>query len=374
MRSEPESSRFTDPTGREIVRLTNSDSHDLHTYYDVSPWNHDARYIAFSSAAPRTLSIDHRDTKASRSGEIYVLDTNTHALKRLATDTFWQTHTGSFSTWHPTENRVYFYRGPDRVAAVNADTGETVSEFDGGLRQLSPDGEVFAYTTIDSDGDGATDGVYTVREDGTDPRRLCSTREIYDLTPNKDRFDIDAMSLGNTKWSPDGRHLLVAMFVWSANTVQDGDVQRSLYIVSRDGSEKRWLSYFGHHHSWSPDGSSILYSGYVDFDHGIRETPRLFLVDFDGSNNRVIIDEPLGGHPILDLTGRYITTWDREHVILVDLERQSVENVATLSPSFDMSHRGTHPHSLFSPDGKSILYNSAQTGTSQLYLIPDVVP
>ena len=49
-RSKPEFSRFTDPTGKEIIRLTNSDMEDTHSYYDISPWNHDRRFIVFSTA------------------------------------------------------------------------------------------------------------------------------------------------------------------------------------------------------------------------------------------------------------------------------------------------------------------------------------
>ena len=94
------------------------------------------------------------------------------------------------------------------------------------------------------------------------------------------------------------------------------------------------------------------------------------MINFDGSGKEVVIDQPLGGHPIASPDGSMITTWDDKGVILVDLEAQSVEYLAMFVPDFDhRSHRGTHPHFLWSLDGSQILYNSAQSGRSHLYRV-----
>ena len=194
------------------------------------------------------------------------------------------------------------------------------------------------------------------------------------MTPNNDLFHIDQMTVGNTKWTPDAQHMLVAM--WIKATPDDlspwrSPFRRSIYIVSRDGSERRWLTFFGHHHSWTANGTKVLYSGYLTHtDAGQQDEPRLHMIDFDGKNKEVVIDHPLGGHPIASPDGSKITTWDREGVILVDLKTRSVDHIAAFGPHCDHnSHRGTHPHCLWSLDGSRILYNSAQSGRSHLYRV-----
>lgn len=365
-RGPSEKTVFEDPlTDWTIWRLTNSQMDDKHTYYDICPWSADQKFIVFSSADPKSLTLQYGDNLASEKGQVYVMDTEKYELRKIADNAFFTTHTGAHPMWHPVQKKVYYYQAPGRVGVVDALTGRLERVMEGGIRQLSPDGELFAFPSNDarySEGRG----IYTMREDGSDVHRIASTEGLYALTPNKVKFEVSEMTIGNTKWTPDGQHMLVAMWVHSRP-----HLRRSLYVVSRDGSQKRWLTYMGHHHSWSPDGKSVLYCGWKEYtDEGARGEPRLFLVDFDGSNNRVVIEEPLGGHPAMDPTGKMIVTWDEEGVILVRIDEQKVDRLASFGPGFDMSHAGTHPHCLWSPDGTQILYNSAQTGTSQLYLIP----
>jgi len=373
-RHDSEMTKFEDPiSGRTIWRLTNSQMEDKHSYYDISPWSPDQRYIVFSTANPHDLAAEHRDTMATGRGQVYIMDTETFGLTRIAGGAFYNSHTGAFALWHPQKNRVYFYVGPEQVAVVDVASGQIVHTMSGSIRQLSPDGRKFAWTSNDISSDMIR-GVYTMNEDGSDVQLIVSLKDLYELTPNKDEFDIDQMTVGNTKWRPDGQYMLVAMWV----KAKPDDLEpwrtryrRSIYVVGRDGSERRWLTYFGHHHSWTADGQQVLYSGYkTHTSEGVREDPRLYLINFDGTDKRIVIDEPLGGHPIANPDGTMITTWDDESIILVRVPEQKVERLASLNPGFDMTHRGTHPHCIWSLDGRQILYNSAQTGHSQLYLIP----
>jgi Tol biopolymer transport system component len=373
-RRGPEMSAFTDSaTGRTIQRLTNSQMEDKHTYYDISPWSADGRLLAFSSAHPDDLKSAHRDSWATDRGEVYLMDTETFELRRIADDGFYITHTGTGAMWHPSGEKIYYYSAPNEVSVVNVQSGRKEHVMSGGIRQLSPDGAKFAWTVNDPSPSYPQRGVYTMSEDGSEAQLIVPTDALYKLTPNRDCFALEQMTVGNTKWTPDGRHMLVAMWVKSAPgdiTPWNSKPRRSIYIVSRDGSERRWLTFFGHHHSWTANGTQVLYSGYMEHsDDGVRKVPRLYLIDSDGSNKRIVVDQPLGGHPIASPDGSLITTWDDEGVILVDVAKQKVEYLAMLQPSFDMTHYGTHPHCIWRQDGGAILYNSAQSGHSQLYQI-----
>ncbi len=373
-RSGSERIAFRDAvTGRTIWQLTDSQMEDKHTYYDISPWSTDQRYVAFSSGDPHYLSIQHRDNLAACGGEIFVMDTeDDYAISRVAGDAFFTTHSGAHAMWHPTALKLYYwYRAPDRIGVVDLETGEFAREMSGGIRQMSPDGKAFAWNCNDPEyGEGR--GIYLMAEDGSDVRRIVSTEALYALTPNRDAFDVADMWVQNTKWRHDSAYIMLA------SRTPKGAVNnyyKHIYIVSRDGSEVWWVTDYGHHHSWTPDGTQVLYCDWKQrerFEGFPREEPRLYLIDADGSNRRMVLDEPVAGHPLMDPTGTRIVTWDRKGVILVWVDRQEVAYLATFGEGFEMSHRGTHPHAVWSPDGTQILYNSAQTGHSQIYMIPEI--
>ena len=388
VRCLPERSTYVDQhTGRTIEQLTSSPLSDVHTYYDISPWSPGGRYMVFSSANPNDLTIAHRDTFATDNGRLYLMDLETYELRLLAENTFHNTHTGAFPVWHPTKCEVFYYTAPEEVSVVDAEWsrlgqrgGKVLRKMKGGIRQISPDGNLLSWTTNDIRTD-LPRGVYTMPSDAgsgdqqdADLTLIAPTEDLYEMTPNNDLFHIDQMTVGNTKWTPDAQHMLVAMWIKSRPddlSPWKSPHRRSIYIVSRDGSERRWLTFFGHHHSWTAEGTKVLYSGYrIHTDEGQQDEPRLYMINFDGTGKEVVIDQPLGGHPIASPDGSKITTWDREGVVLVDLKKQSVDHIAAFGPHCDHnSHRGTHPHCLWSLDGSRILYNSAQSGRSHLYRV-----
>jgi hypothetical protein len=357
---------FEDPDGRPVIQLTDNKLESKHAYYDICPWSRGDRYLAVSSTDPAALRGKHRDNLSTNAGQMFLMDMKTFAMARIATNCFYTTHNGMMPIWHPQRDKLYYRLADEKFATFDLETGERTVN-DGKLRQLSPDGTLFAsqLNPYDRPDNPEEVGFYTMREDGSDYRRILSIQQVYDVTRNKDQFDISQMTIGNPKWTPDSRHLLLTMWVAGKRRVQ-----RSLYVADRNGKNLRWLTYFGHHHSWTPDGKSVLFNDWKTItDDGNWQDPRMFMVDFDGSNRRVIFDHPVGSHPCIDPTGTMIADFDGRGIWLVRVKEQKFERLAAFRKGFDMSHVGTHPHCVWNHAGTHVLYNSEETGHSEIYMV-----
>lgn len=119
----------------------------------------------------------------------------------------------------------------------------------------SPDGATIAFS---SRRDGNWE-IYSVRPDGTDLTRL-TRDDAFDSAP---------------AWSPDGSGTIA----FSSNR---GGVDSHLYLMARDGSDVRRLT-FGDDEAvpdWSPDGRLIAYAGFS------RGNADIWVIEADGSNRR----------------------------------------------------------------------------------------
>lgn len=351
---------YDDPAiGHRVIQVTcNPEFESKHAYYDICPWSSDGRYLAFASARPSDLTAPYRDNVSTDKGRICVMDTSTGEIYVLAEDAFYASHGGAWTLWFP-DSHILTFRRAGGTAMIDLDTGEE-SRLEGCIRQISGDGTRIVGSSRKLED---TDGVCTMNPDGSDPRCVVRREQLYELTPNRDEFDLEDMTIGNFKWHPDNQHILVAMWVKPRP-----NVRRSVYIINRDGSECRWLTHFGHHHSWTPDGGAVLFNDDASYETGESEPrPRMHLVDFDGTNRRIVIDEPVGSHPIMNPKGEIIGDFDRDGIYAVHVAEERIERLAEFSEPFPMGHDGTHPHCTWHPDGSRLLYNSAESGHSEVY-------
>ena len=377
-------------TGRTIWWIAGRGREETHTYYDICPWSPDGRHILFSSADPGLLRvIGEQVNLETDAGQLCICDTESWDVEVIAEHLLFSSGGGVRAMWGA-DGSVYFCPDNDTLAVMELPSREVLRTMPQVATMLSPDGTQFAATLEDPDApsNGHSTGAFTMNADGTDVRRIASTRELYEITPNKADFLLEHMRLGHTKWSPDSSHVMVAM--WGVLGQGAGSrVRRSLYVMRRDGSEQRWLCYFGGHHIWSPDGSQILFAESRTWEErGTGET-RLFLVNADGSDKHMVVDHQLGGHPIIDPAGATIVTETRTTTMpvmatglcRVDIQSQTVEDLVVFERPFDMGKyhtrgqvtppgRYTHPHAVFNRDGSQLLYSSAETGTSQIYILP----
>ncbi|MBI3466886.1 MAG: hypothetical protein HY000_28055, partial [Planctomycetes bacterium] len=130
------------------------------------------------------------------------------------------------------------------------------------------------------------------------------------------------------------------------------------------------------HPSWRPDSRTIVETSFTLFDSN------------DGSSQRLAgLPSPRGDHPSSSPDGRLIVTdttmdvfgGDRNHWGIVVADARGGEY--TLIHQFDNSQgasswRRSHPHPVFSPDGRRVYFNVSSGPWTQLYVaeIADVGP
>lgn len=134
-------------------------------------------------------------------------------------------------------------------------------------------------------GDLAID-IYTVNVDGSGLTKLTKESGLN----------------GSPTWSPDGSQI-----AFSSN--RDPDQRHKIWVMNADGSNQRRLTdihntsnplfYGDGWPSWSPDGSSILFTGYRDFN-GARNCfevncLEIFVMNADGTNDHPLTNDPNRG-------------------------------------------------------------------------------
>jgi len=378
-RNGGEPSVLTDPeTGRDIQKLTNSSFHDVHAYYDISPWDEAAERIVFSSGDPDDLVTNRTPTqmaeryyegssggRRSDSGAIYVMNADGTKKRRLGDSLPFSTHNGCFPMWVPGEEKIVYHRGglgeqtDLYLLDLKRDERTVVPDFS--PRQVDPGGE----RVIGSN----AEGVIVLHLDSFDQEVILTPEDVIGVSEYEPGELFDPTTTANLKWSPDGTQIILRF----SDRGGSGEV-KELHIANADGSDLRRVeaaTNWFHHHSWHPDGERLLFGDRTETGEG-----RLYFLETDDVGNAELIsEEPLGGHPSVNPQDHSKIVTDSyggefgEGILLVDIETGEVEKLASLAGISRFAHTGFHAHPVWSPDGSQVLFNSDRDGTCDLYLL-----
>lgn len=306
----------------EGIRLAavDPDGGDRRTLIDGVPeyltggWSPDGSTIAFSRDLMETPDGD---------ASIWTMGADGSDLKQLTDG-----HVDHDAQWSPDATRILFLRSSpdgklrcDGHLCRDAAPAIFVMDADGsGVRRVSddpklivlgarwsPDGSQIAFiadTWADDGREGL--GIYVVRSDGTNPRRI---------VPGVN---------GAPQWSPSGERILLQL-------------GSRLVTVDSAGSDLRPLLEGFHrdvHFRWSPDGARLLYLRPVSPDRGNE----LWVAAADGSDERLVAENLQW--PDASATwspdGRLITFARDGDIWTVDLE-SGAERQVTDTPEYESS-------------------------------------
>jgi Tol biopolymer transport system component len=212
------------PNGTGLKRLTDN------LVDEWGPkWSPDGTKIAFSS---------HRDGN----GEIYVMDRTGLDVTRLTENDA----SDAVPAWSPDGSQIAFASSRDDPTDLDHDLfvmdadGDNVTKVVGSPRteanpSWSPDGRRIVFDRADF--------IFTVRSDGTDPKKLTSRRR---------------MLASNPSWSHHGRHIL-----FQAQTSEEKGMD--VFLMKRDGSNKRAListKKEEQNPTWSPNDRRIAFTNH----------------------------------------------------------------------------------------------------------------
>lgn len=268
--------------------------------------------IAHATSPGRNGRIAFMRRDGNGHWQIWVADSHLETAKKLTNgpaDSGW-------AVWSPEDKKLAFdsnrtdpnpndSTNVNDVFTMNADGSGTVKLTDStgssGDAAWSPDGSLIAFDS-DRGHPSSSQGIYTMRPDGTQLRRVTTLPPgyEYDLAP---------------RFSPDGRRL-----VFTRYRGKDRSETAALFVVNLDGSRLRRLTSLAIHAGdadWSPNGKRIVFEAYPNPDaYG-----DVYVVGADGRNLKNLTRNPA------EQAGSADPVWSPDGTKILFLDNRRVKGI-----------------------------------------------
>jgi Tol biopolymer transport system component len=262
---------ISDRSGKSEFYTMNIDGTELAQVSSLPIWSPDGK---------KTIFIDVSKNRSETNISVMNIDGSDH--KRLTNNLG---NVGS-ATWSPDNHKIAFtsmlgggktYNTTSEIYTINVDglglsklTNITAKEAINVTPTWSPDGRHIAFVSTRDHGDVYKSEIYVMNKDGSNQTRL-----------TRDGLRIDTM-MAPISYSPDGNYILYSRKVDESGT-------SDIFRVRADGSDQLRLTNTkkSRFPAWSPNSHQIAYTS---FEGDKNEKNSIYIVDVDGSNQRLLTD------------------------------------------------------------------------------------
>jgi Tol biopolymer transport system component len=341
-----------------------ADCHTIHSYSNTCPESPDGRYVVFYAST----------TSEAHEGELRILERATGHERVIVREVIVEdAHRVACQQWVSDGQQVAFHDVRDGqwlVAVVDVETGrERVVARDRQLGWGQPSGNVVPVYGCHWDPAGSCD-LELVNVETGEMRTVATAASVRQAYPESlgRQFGDRRVSIFFPILSPDQKRVFFKLATPGGGDFRSKQASIRWGIVCRDLVESRFLCIHAKwgHPAWHPDSRSIIQSGgtLIDSDTGsVRRIPGL--PRFRGAHPSVSPDGRLfvADTMLEDLGGA------KGHWGIVVGRMDGGDYV--IIHRFDNSRgarswRRSHPHPVFSPDGKRVYFNTNDTQWTRL--------
>jgi Tol biopolymer transport system component len=367
---------MSDPaTGRKVTWFR-SDRHETHHYYDISPWNPKGDRILFFRF---DAQVDKLTATGRYPGSLWTMDTAGGDERQIAAGLRGNYHTGVNQFWGPEGKSAYFTGTSDRVTTeVDLETAKSRAiETPFPATRLSPDFRRVSCVRA------SEFGIYDVATRKYE--QLVTLERAVALSPSKDLLVGSASALQNTRFSPDGRKIIIVH-----RTLEDFPKLVEVFVYDFESRQLRHVASNLHHPGWRPDSGAVMFVRRDTHDN----FQSLWEVDLrTGRETRLSKDHVPAGHPSYHPRKRHLVVTDcyggpmGYGLALVDTRSGEMRQLVTIPSGakpptagderFPFRNWGlwmpvrpylNEPRPVWNADGSRLLFTSQESGRINLYV------
>jgi len=391
-----------------IQIITPVDAPYMHTFYDVSPFSPNGRYVVLTK-----LPYQYKSPPFGDEAEICIIDLQERNIRTVYSTKAWAHQLGANTQWGNDDRHVYtndWIDGQVVCVRIDIETGETKA-FAGSMYHIAPDAS--AVVGFPPDVINVTQMGYGVPENPENPPRQykgapdefglfktdLNTNEkslLIPLSYFKDEYATELSDGGtaylfHTKYNPQGTRI---MQVARCLQPEKRGWNPSIYTFDTDGnnftktvSHEQW-NQGGNHPNWHPDGERIIMNLYPKKELGTDDYC-FVIFNQDGTGMKRLSKHSGGGHPSVTPDTKWLITdaYTRQKqfvndrgevkIRLIDLVSDEEEALCYVytPPLHIYGTLRNDPHPMWSRDYKKVLFCGTPQGKREVFIadLSDIV-
>lgn len=347
---------------REVRRLSDGQQPAIHSYFDLCPESPDGMKVVYFEWLDKIPGL----------GYVTVCEREGGNPRSIGEELPGFAHGGAYQQWLDNDAiaSAQAIQGEPKTVIVSQSDGSR-REVPGALRMYSAQnsfGITSSHETRMLGGKDDAERIYLIDLDHAMSVPLISCEAVMKMHPLKDRVvDPARFRFKHTKWAPTGEMFLFVFYGKRGGADEEEGGINSVFVARADGGDCRYLGEVGHDPMWDPEGAFIY-----AYCRNERSRQDVVAIPLDGGPTETVLADVPGSHASLSPDKTQLVTdvmnWPgkgRGALLLYDLQSGEFDPIVHM----DLPEAISHPHPVWSRDGRRIYFCAAENGLPQVYAV-----